>query len=274
MKIRLKKVNCRNKMFAITPVVRILLIINVLAFLVTRGNESITQQFGLHSFLSDEFNPIQLLTHMFLHANLGHIFSNMIGLVVFGPMLERFWGAQRFTFFYFFCGLGAALLFSGINYYEMRDVYEAVREYRAVPTPENFIGFFTQHGNSLYDQLTGFIDRFDTQPANRQLIDGSLQIVNRYYTDQINQPMVGASGAIFGVIMGFGLLFPNTQLFLLFPPIPIKAKYLVIFYGAYELYSGVYQSQADNVAHFAHIGGMLFAFILIKYWGSQRKMFY
>lgn len=261
-------------MFSITPVVRILLIINVLAFLVTNGNETIIQQFGLHSFLSDAFNPIQLLTHMFLHGSLGHIFSNMIGLVVFGPMLERFWGAQRFTFFYFFCGLGAALLFSGINYYEMRDVYEAVREYRAAPTPENFIGFFTQHGGSLYDRLAGFIDRFDTQPNNRQLVDGSLQIVNRYYADQINQPMVGASGAIFGVIMGFGLLFPNTQLFLLFPPIPIKAKYLVIFYGAYELYSGVYRSQADNIAHFAHIGGMLFAFILIKYWGSQRKMFY
>jgi membrane associated rhomboid family serine protease len=259
-------------MFALTPVVRVLLIINVLVFFVT--NESVLEQFGLHSFLSDEFNPIQLLTHMFLHAGFGHIFSNMIGLIVFGPMLERFWGPKRFTFFYFFCGLGAALLFSGINYYEMSAVYEAVRDYRASPTPENFVGFFTQHGTSLYDQLAGFIDKFDAQPTNPSLIDGSLQIINRYYADQISQPMVGASGAIFGVIMGFGLLFPNTQLFLLFPPIPIKAKYLVIFYGAYEIYSGVYRAQSDNVAHFAHIGGMLFAFILIKYWGSQRKTFY
>lgn len=261
-------------MFALTPVVRVLLIINVLVFFVTVSNENLIQQFGLHSFLSDEFSPIQLLSHMFLHGGLGHIFSNMIGLVVFGPMLERTWGPSRFTFFYFFCGLGAALLFSGINYYEMRDVYEAVRAYRDDPTPASFVGFFTQHGGALYDQLAGFVDKFDAQPANPQLIDGSLQIVNRYYTDQVNQPMVGASGAIFGVIMGFGLLFPNTELFLLFLPIPIKAKYLVIFYGAYELYSGVYRSQADNVAHFAHIGGMLFAFMLIKYWGSQRKTFY
>ena len=259
-------------MFALTPVVRVLLILNVLVFFIT--NESIIQQFGLHSFLSDQFNPIQLLTHMFLHGGFGHILTNMIGLIVFGPMLERFWGQKRFTFFYFFCGLGAALLFSGINYYEMRDVYEAVRDYRANPTPEGFIGFVDTQAQSFYDEAASFIDQFEQQPTNPQLIESSLKIVNRLYVRQVDVPMVGASGAIFGVIMGFGLLFPNTQLFLLFPPIPIKAKYLVIFYGAYELYSGVYQAQVDNVAHFAHIGGMLFAFILIKYWGSQRKTFY
>ena len=259
-------------MFSLTPVVRVLLIINVLVFFVT--NESVIQQFGLHSFLSDEFNPIQLLTHMFLHGGFNHILSNMIGLIVFGPMLERFWGPQRFTFFYFFCGIGAALLFSGINYFEIRDVYEAVRDYRASPTPEGFIGFVDTQAQSFYDQAAPFIEQFEQQPQNPQLIKSSLQIVDRLYFKQVDVPMVGASGAIFGVIMGFGLLFPNTQLFLLFPPIPVKAKYLVIFYGAFEVYSGLYQAQSDNVAHFAHIGGMLFAFILIKYWGSQRKMFY
>ena len=95
-------------MFSLSPVVRVLLIINVLVFLVT--NESIIDQFGLHSFLSDKFNPIQLLTHMFLHGGFNHIFSNMIGLVVFGPMLEQFWGPRRFTFFYFFTGLGCCIL--------------------------------------------------------------------------------------------------------------------------------------------------------------------
>ena len=259
-------------MFSLTPVVRVLLIINVLVFFLT--NENVIQQFGLHSFLSDEFNPIQLLTHMFLHSGFNHIFSNMIGLIVFGPMLERFWGASRFTFFYFFCGIGAALLFSGINYFEIRDVYEAVRDYRANPTPEGFMGFVDTQAQSFYDQAASFIEQFEQQPKNPQLIESSLQIVNQLYFKQVDVPMVGASGAIFGVIMGFGLLFPNTELFLLFLPIPIKAKYLVIFYGAFEVYSGLYQAQADNVAHFAHIGGMLFAFILIKYWGSQRKMFY
>lgn len=259
-------------MFALTPVVRALLLINVLVYFVT--NEQIIEQFGLHSFLSDLFNPTQFLTHMFLHGGFMHLLSNMIGLIVFGPMLERTWGPKRFTFFYLFCGIGAALLFSGVNYYEMIDVYEAVRDYRAEPTPEKFLGFFTTQASSLYDQVAGFIEQYEQQPNNPRLREGSLQIINRYYLNQVDQPMVGASGAIFGVIMGFGLLFPNTELFLLFPPIPIKAKYLVIFYGAYELYSGVYRAQADNIAHFAHIGGMLFAFILIKYWGSQRKTFY
>lgn len=259
-------------MFALTPVVRALLITNVLIFLVT--NEAIIERFGLHSFLSDLFNPIQFITHMFLHGGFNHILSNMFGLLVFGPMLERFWGPRRFAFFYFFCGIGAALLFSGINYFEIRDVYEAVRDYRADPTPDGFIGFVDTQAQSFYDQVASFIERFEAQPTNPQLVEGSLRIVNKMYLEQVDQPMVGASGAIFGVIMGFGLLFPNTQLFLLFPPIPIKAKYLVIGYGAIELYSGLYRAQSDNVAHFAHIGGMLFAFILVKYWGSQRKTFY
>lgn len=259
-------------MFSLSPVVRVLLIINVLVFLVT--NESIINQFGLHSFLSDKFNPIQLLTHMFLHSGFNHIFSNMIGLVVFGPMLEQFWGPRRFTFFYFFTGLGAAFLFSGINYFEIRDVYETVQNYRFHPGYEAFLGFVDLHAGSYYDGLVPFIEKFKAFPNDSNNIQDSVTIVNRIFTNQVDEPMVGASGAIFGVIMGFGLLFPNTQLFLLFPPIPVKAKYLVIFYGAFEIYSGVYRAQADNVAHFAHIGGMLFAFILVKYWGSQRKTFY
>lgn len=259
-------------MFSLSPVVRVLLIINVLVFLVT--NESIINQFGLHSFLSDKFNPIQLLTHMFLHGGFNHIFSNMIGLVVFGPMLEQFWGPRRFTFFYFFTGLGAAFLFSGINYFEMHDVYETIQNYRLNAGYDNFLSFVDLHAGSYYDGLVPFIEKFKAYPNDSNNIQDSVTIVNRIFTNQIDEPMVGASGAIFGVIMGFGLLFPNTQLFLLFPPIPVKAKYLVIFYGAFELYSGVYRAQADNVAHFAHIGGMLFAFILVKYWGSQRKTFY
>lgn len=259
-------------MFSLSPVVRVLLLINVLVFLIT--NESIIQQFGLHSFLSDKFNPIQLLTHMFLHGGFNHIFSNMIGLVVFGPMLEQHWGPRRFTFFYFFTGLGAALLFSGINYFEMHNVYETILTYRASPSYEGFLAFVDQHAGSYYDGLAPFIEKFRVYPSDSNNLQDSVTIVNRIFTNQVDEPMVGASGAIFGVIMGYGLLFPNTQLFLLFPPIPVKAKYLVIFYGAVEVYSGVYRAQTDNVAHFAHIGGMLFAFILVKYWGSQRKTFY
>lgn len=259
-------------MFALTPVVRVLLLINVLVFIVT--DEQIIQIYGLHSFLSDQFNPIQLLTHLFLHSGFGHIFSNMIGLIVFGPMLERQWGPRRFTFFYLFCGIGAALLFSGINYFEMHDVYSMVQEYRVSPGFDSFSAFIDQNASAYYDRLVPFIERFNDFPKDTKNIQDSVTIVNRIFTDQVDQPLVGASGAIFGVIMGFGLLFPNTELFLLFPPIPIKAKYLVIFYGAFEVYSGFQRAPSDNVAHFAHIGGMLFAFILVKYWNSQRKTFY
>ena len=94
------------------------------------------------------------------------------------------------------------------------------------------------------------------------------------YQANIDVPMVGASGAIFGILMAFGLLFPNTELFMLFIPFPIKAKYFVAFYGLYELYSGIQNVQSDNVAHFAHVGGMLFAYILLRYWGTQRQNFY
>lgn len=264
-------------MFNLTPVVRVLLIINVIVFLITNylfANGIIIEQFGLHSFLSDKFNPIQLLTHMFLHANGNHIFSNMIGLLVFGPMLEQAWGPRRFTFFYFFCGLGSALLFSGVNYFEIHDVYESIQDYRLNPGFDNFSAFIDQHAVSYYERLVPFIEKFKSYPNDSKNIQDSLAIANQIFANQVDEPMVGASGAVFGVIMGFGLLFPNTELFLLFLPIPIKAKYLVIAYGAFELYSGVYRTQTDNVAHFAHIGGMLFAFILIKYWDSQRKTFY
>lgn len=256
----------------LTPVVRLILLLNVLAYVVT--SKEIIDRFGLHSVLSDDFNPVQLLTHMFLHGGLGHIFSNMLGLIVFAPMLERVWGPRRFIVFYLVTGLGAALLYLGVNYYEMSRLFAAVQEYRLGPTPAGFLAFITDQAGSAYDMIEPFINKFEAYPSDPKNIQDSLQIVNGFWLNQVNEPMVGASGAIFGIIMAFGLLFPNTELFLLFPPIPIKAKYLVIFYGAYELYTGVYRAQADNVAHFAHIGGMLFAFILVKYWSSQRKTFY
>ncbi len=259
----------------LTPAVRAILIINVLVFFInsSMGN-ALNTQYGLYSVLSDRFNPVQIVTHMFLHAGLGHIFSNMFGLLVFGPMLERFWGPRRFVFFYFFSGLGAAALYSAINYYEVADLYAAVRDYRVSPSPAAFSAFIDQYAMSIYEGVTKFIDAYQAHPADRQLITTSVEVVNHFFNGQVSIPMVGASGAIFGVIMAFGLLFPNTEFVLLFPPIPVKAKWLVIFYGGYELYSGVYRAQADNVAHFAHLGGMLFGFILVKYWGTQRQNFY
>ena len=265
-------------MFNLTPVVRVLLIINIAVAFVTINDgqlsDPVAEQFGLHSFLSDKFNPIQFITYLFLHSGFNHIFSNMLGLIFFGPMLETFWGPRRFTFFYFFTGLGGGLLFLAINYFETHGLYESVQAYRVGPGFENFSAFIDQNGLSYYDGLAPFLEKFKRYPTDSKNLHDSVAIVNQIFLNQVNEPLVGASGAILGILMGFGLLFPNTELFLLFLPIPIKAKYLVMCYAAFDLYSGIYQAQSDNVAHFAHIGGMLFAFILVKYWGSQRKTFY
>ncbi|GAB3246695.1 rhomboid family intramembrane serine protease [Larkinella harenae] len=209
---------------------------------------------------------------MFLHAGFWHLFSNMLGLFFFGPMLENVWGTKRFTIFYLVTGIGAGLLFSGINYFEASQLRNQVVTFQSNPTPESLELFLSDRG--LLVQGDNFLRVFEESPQEPSYIRGAVRLVNDYYEQQLSIPMVGASGAIFGILMAFGLLFPNTELFLLFPPIPIKAKYLVAFYGAYELYSGVYRAQSDNVAHFAHIGGMLFAFILVKYWGKQRNNFY
>ena len=256
----------------LTPVVRTLLLINVGLFFVKATGIDLIRMFGLYSVLSPAFAPHQFVTYMFLHADFGHIFSNMLGLFFFGPMLEQVWGSKRFTIFYFITGIGAGLLFSGINYFEASQLRDAVVAFQSNPNPTSLELFLSDRG--LLSQGDNFLRVFEENPTDPSYIRGSVQLVNSYYEQQLAVPMVGASGAIFGILMAFGLLFPNTELMLLFPPIPIKAKYLVMFYGAYELYSGVYRAQADNVAHFAHIGGMLFAFILVKYWGKQRNNFY
>ncbi|MFC5412275.1 rhomboid family intramembrane serine protease [Larkinella bovis] len=256
----------------LTPVVRALLLINIGLFFVKASGIDLISSFGLYSFLSPAFGPHQLVTHMFLHADFWHLFSNMLGLFFFGPMLETVWGSKRFTIFYLITGIGAGLLFSGVNYFEASQLRDAVAAFKSSPTPESLELFLSDRG--LLAQGDNFLRVFEESPNNPSYMRGAVQLVTSYYEQQLAIPMVGASGAIFGILMAFGLLFPNTELFLLFPPIPIKAKYLVAFYGAYELYSGVYRAQADNVAHFAHIGGMLFAFILVKYWGKQRNNFY
>lgn len=262
-------------MFNITPTIRLLLILNVGIFFVTESfGEAATTRFALHSVLSSYFSPLQLVSHMFMHAGFGHLFSNMLGLIIFGPMLERYWGPRRFMTFYLLTGLGAAALYLGVNYVEVNALVEGFNQYRANPTNGEFLGFINQHAPSLYDPLEQFILQYDASPQNPAYIEQGIQVLTKYVGREVNMPMVGASGAIFGVIMAFGLLFPNTELFLLFIPFPIKAKYIVGAYALYEIYSGVYRAQADGVAHFAHIGGMIFAYIIVRYWNSQRKTFY
>ncbi|CAG5071948.1 hypothetical protein DYBT9623_03923 [Dyadobacter sp. CECT 9623] len=261
-------------MLSITPTVRNLLILNVLFYLVDTSIINLSGNFALRSLLSPEFMPYQFVTYMFLHGSLGHLFSNMFGLFMFGPLLERMWGPKKFLFFYFFTGIGAGLLFSGIDYFENNQIRQAVEIFTQNPTPDALADFMSKHAKGIYESMLNFLNKFEENPTNTTYIQDSINFVNIYYERLVSIPMVGASGAIFGILMAFGLLFPNTELFLLFVPFPIKAKYFVAFYGLYELYSGFKNAQSDNVAHFAHIGGMLFAYILLRYWGTQRTNFY
>ncbi len=260
----------------LTPVVRNLLLINVLIF----AAESLLKLdfstlFGLHYVGSSLFKPWQFVTHMFLHGGLGHLFTNMFGLFMFGPLLEQVWGEKRFAFFYLFTGIGAGLLYSGVNYYEMQELQRTIDVYKDAPSPLAFSSLLSMEGGQrIVQHFDSFINSFEANPENPGLIQNSLAIAQGLVSLHADIPMVGASGAIFGILAAFGLLFPNTELFLLFFPFPIKAKYFVALYGLYELYAGVHNAQGDNVAHFAHIGGMVFAFVLIRYWGSQRKKFY
>ena len=250
-------------MFNITPMVRNLLIINIVVFIL-QGYLFDPRQFALYHFASDNFQPVQLFTHMFLHGDWSHLFSNMFSLFIFGPLLERFWGSQRFLAFYLITGLGASLLYSGVRAYELHQVQSDAAQYIENPTPGSFYNFMESHYAGGYEKQ--FAIEYQRNPDNEAYVTESKKAVRVVTNQMFNTPMLGASGAVFGILMAFGMLFPNLELFLLFLPIPIKAKYFVLLYGAYELYAGFNRIPGDNVAHFAHLGGMLFAYILIKMW--------
>jgi len=264
-------------MFRLTPVVKNLLIINVVVFLLQTlmGGVNFTGILSLWKVGSDNFAPYQFFTYMFAHGGFGHILFNMLGLVFLGPLLEQFWGPKKFVTFYLVTGIGAGLLYSGIEYVRMNNLESQVEEYVISPTPDNLNVFVDNNSNYFGPSIYDFISEFSKQPDNQQYIAESKSIVKSLYNQAFNYgSMLGASGAIYGILMAFGMLFPNTELMLLFPPIPIKAKWLVLILGGIALYSGLSRNPGDNVAHFAHLGGMIFAFIMIKYWQSQRNKFY
>lgn len=242
----------------IPPVVKNLLIINGLlyvAMLALSGQGiDLTSYFGLHYWVSDGFYPHQLVTYMFMHSfQFTHLLFNMFAVWMFGRVLEGVWGSKRFLIYYMITGVGAGIIQLIVIHFRLMPLYDSL-------SPEA-IDFAIQNGHDLLNGGKGPI-QFVQDP---DFIDFLLLV---------NTTTVGASGSVFGILLAFGMLFPNTELMLLFPPIPIKAKWFVIIYGAIELYSGVVNNSGDNVAHFAHLGGMLFGFILIKYWNKNSNHFY
>lgn len=263
--------------FNLTPMVKNILIANIGLFLVgSMVNIDLAPLFGVHYIFSDGFYIFQYVTYMWLHAGFGHLLGNMFAVFIFGPMLERVWGSKRFMAFYLITGIGAGLLYGVADTIEKGGLSSRTEAYVSNPNPEDFYIYIHKYKSRRYDliALGEFADEYYDNSSESGYVQQTVAIVQQIYYDLSNIPMIGASGAVFGILMAFGMLFPNTELLLLFPPIPIKAKYLVFFYGAFELYSEINRSSGDNVAHLAHLGGMLIAFILLKYWQRNSGRFY
>ena len=224
-------------------VVKNLLIINGLLFLATVSLNNLgidlVKIFGLHQFQSNDFRPHQLITHIIMHGSFTHLFFNMFALWMFGKILENIWGEKRFLIYYMITGIGAAFIHLLISQYQIISISNQIPELVS-------IAIEGKYNPSI--------------PLSKKL------------TQLIITPTVGASGAVFGLLLAFGMLFPNALLYLYFA-IPIKAKYFVIGYGILELYAGISNNPADNVAHFAHLGGMIFGYILIKYWKKNTTIY-
>ena len=262
-------------MFArLTPMVKNLLLITVAAYLIPSilGWNNINGYLGLWHISSSNFQPYQFFTYMFAHGGFMHLLFNMLGLLFLGPMLEQFWGPKRFLTFYLITGIGAGVFYGGVKYTQTIPMKNKMEEYIANQNPDDFAVYMAKYAPQHYNGLYEFIEYYSEHEAEgkRQ----SISYVEQVYSSIINVPMVGASGAIYGILMAFGMLFPNTRLMLLFPPIPIKAKYFVLILGGFALYSQFMNSGGDNVAHLAHLGGMLFAFIMIKIWSRDKRNFY
>lgn len=255
----------------LTPVVEKLLIINLIVFFANKlFGWDLVDLFGLRYIFSEQFKPYQLLAHLFVHASFNHLFSNMFSLITFGPILEYQLSSKRFLSLYLITGIGAALLYTLIFYVEIEKLQTMYHTYIATPNPESFNVFLHKFPN-MYNNFYNFIHDFFNHANDPVYIARSKSIVTQLYRFKTDIPIVGASGAIFGILTAFAMLFPNASLSLLLLPIPIKAKYFIILYGMYELYAGIQANPADNVAHFAHLGGILFAYLFIKWYQYRRN---
>jgi membrane associated rhomboid family serine protease len=233
----------------IPPVVKNLLIINVLFFAakyVLKGSGiDLDLLLGVFYIDSASFKPWQLITYMFMHGNFMHIFFNMFALFMFGGVLEARWGAKRFINFYLITGLGAVALQMAVQAYEVHAITGS---------------FFN---NPI------IIDRVANLAEIR--VPGLTELSKDTLIGIYAGPMLGASGAIFGLLVAFGMLYPNTEMYVMFIPVPIKAKYLIPVYMLMELSLGVAQMPGDSIAHYAHLGGGLVGFILVKLWGDRNN---
>lgn len=234
----------------IPTVTKNLLIINVLMFMgvavAERYGIDLAHYLGLHFFLSDRFNAAQFITYLFMHGGFTHLFFNMFAVWMFGRILEQVWGPKRFLFYYLVCGIGAGVV---------QEAVTAIHYYTSLQgLPTVAVQTVLAEGS---DVLARGMNYVDPQMANLNAV--------------LNGATVGASGAVYAILLGFGMLFPNQPMYIFPLPFPIKSKYFVAGYALIELWSGLANNPADNVAHFAHLGGMIFGLILILYWRKKNR---
>jgi len=267
------------------PVVKNILILNILFFLATyalgsAANIDLQDILGLHYFAASEFSPYQFITYMFMHGGFSHIFFNMFALWMFGSVLENVWGPRRFIIYYIVTGIGAALLHYLIFFFEINPVLgqmEAFMDSPSFGTLQQFLQVHKFHIRPDSPEIAASFESFKTaygvlqmDPTNTAALQESINFISEYKDYFLNLPIViGASGAVFGLLLAFGMLFPNSLIYLYFF-IPIKAKWFVIIFGLIELFSGFYDT-GGGVAHFAHLGGMIFGFLLIIIWNRADK---
>jgi membrane associated rhomboid family serine protease len=235
----------RPNNFGHLPVVtKNIIIINVLLFiakmLLAQRGVNLDDYLGLHDHLAPNFKIHQFVTYIFMHGSISHIFFNMFGVYIFGQVLEQIWGPKRYLIFYLLTGLGAAAVQYVIMHLHVLDILATI--------------------NAEIEETRYSVSR------TAELIELKDTILRRMV-------VVGASGSLMGLLGGFGMLFPNRYLYLYFL-FPIKAKWLVIFYGAFEIFSGIQNDPDDPVAHFAHIGGLLVGVLLVLIWRKDRDHFY
>ena len=254
----------------LTPAVKNLLIINVLVFMAQTMlpfGSRIDDIFALHTFGSDRFRLFQIVTSIFMHGSVSHLFFNMFALWMFGSILENDIGTRKFLLYYFVCGIGGGILHDLVLMWQFSDMNSMAQLFFDDPSNSLFVDFLLKYGNGIYPIPSFGIISPDSFP----LVQGAEQAVSellRIYSSRIT---VGASGAIFGVLLAFGMMHPNDRIMLLIPPIPMKAKYFVLAYGVLELLLGI--ADNDNIAHFAHLGGMLFGLALLLYWRKRGGLY-
>lgn len=257
------------------------MIINGLCFLahavlLNTGIYNLNEHLGLYYPESSYFKPFQIITNVFMHGDLMHLALNMFGLWMFGSKLENYWGPKRFFIYYFVTAFGASALHMGVNAVEIFQFKQLTTAFFSNPGYDSFFAIIqTEPIAANSTQVADFLIEWKANLQDLTYMEEAKGFVEMLLQRKLNGIIIGASGAVYGLLLGFGMLFPNTEIMLLFFPIPIKAKYFVVLFGLLELYEGLKNNPDDNVAHFAHLGGMLFGFVLIKIWNkTNRNRFY